>query len=132
MANKTGSAGLFGSPISIWGDPHRLQNILAQLSNERPGDEKMNFYYIGGSITEGWGGHGMLDANQTYVGWVEAWFEEQYPGRTVHHRRGKGATTSFWAAACIDSFVDQVSSISQTHVSLFQNLGGPLETLHHL
>ena len=76
----------------------------------------MNFYYIGGSITEGWAGQGLLNANQTYIGWVEAWFEEQYPGRTVHHRRGIGATTSFWAAACIDSVVNQVSSFPQRDI----------------
>ena len=89
---------------------------MAQLSDDETRDEKLHFYYIGGSITQGYDGKDTLAPEATYIGWVEAWFEEHYPGRTAHHRAGRSGTTSYWGAACIDSIVEQVSSKDQCPV----------------
>ena len=82
---------------------------MAQLSDDETRDEKLHFYYIGGSITQGYDGKDTLAPEATYIGWVEAWFEEHYPGRTAHHRAGRSGTTSYWGAACIDTIVEQVT-----------------------
>jgi hypothetical protein len=108
LVNSTQLAGLFGSGISLWGDPHRLEKKLQLLLEGK----SLQVYYTGGSIT---GGH-LVSPGFSYVDRVQAWFDKTYPGQTVHSERGHSATTSTWAAACIDTNVDQASLSRSTKV----------------
>jgi hypothetical protein len=50
----------------------------------------------------------MVEAGKVYVDRVRNWFDIHFPGQTMHVNRGIAATTSNWAAACIDTTAKQV------------------------
>jgi lysophospholipase L1-like esterase len=94
---------MLGSGISVWGSPQRLKAKLRQALD----GQIIHIYFMGGSISYC---HRVVN-EQCWVYRVQDWFRGAYPGLVNFHNAAVPATSSAFAAACMDQVVDKVSTI---------------------